>query len=78
MSEEVLTKREKRLKMLLQAESAKASELMGPDTDFSKLVKQDEMGESHAELYNERDRDITGFKREKKENLNTVKKLTTQ
>ncbi len=36
------------------------------------------MGEQHAELFDERDRDIVGFKREKKENLNTFKKLTTQ
>jgi hypothetical protein len=78
LSEEVLTKKEKKLRMLMQAESAKASQLLGPDTDFGQLVKQDEMGEQHAELFDEKDRDIIGFKREKKENMNAVKKPTTE
>ena len=47
--------------------------MIGPDSDFSKLVKADEYGEHNMEdgaNWDERNKDIVGFKREKVENLN--------
>lgn len=79
MTEETLTKREKRLKALYQKEAEKARQMVGPDFDFEKMVRQDEKEETmlhEGADYDERDRDIVGFQTEKIENLNTKKKLS--
>lgn len=54
--------------------------MVGSDTDFSKLVQNDDRGEYELHEgadFDERLSDIVGFKREGIENLNKKKKMTT-
>ncbi len=55
--------------------------LAGPDAEFTSLVNMDEQSEQlqqEGTNWNERSKDIVGLKREKIDNLNSLRKMTTK